>query len=79
MNNRFIPERHPGQAFAGGRLAVGSALGAERNPQGDMKAEAMISVLLITHRPPLPPRRILSRGTDHDKEGEADPFGGGGS
>ena len=50
MNNKLIPERHLGQAFTQGLLAEDSALGAERDPKGDMKAEAMVSIPPITHR-----------------------------
>lgn len=50
MNNGLIPERHLGQGFARGLLAVDSALRADKDPKGDMKAEATISILLITHR-----------------------------
>lgn len=49
MNNGLIPERHLGRS--GVRWGpVDAALRAERDPKGDMKAEAMISVLLATHR-----------------------------
>lgn len=50
MNNKLIPERHLGQAFARGLLAGDSAFGAESDPTGDMKAEAMVSIPPITHR-----------------------------
>lgn len=41
MNDRLIPEQPLGQAVTQARLAVNSALRAERNPKGDMKAEAL--------------------------------------
>lgn len=44
MNNGLIAERYLG------RSGVRWDLRAERDPKGDMKAEAMISVLLATHR-----------------------------
>lgn len=41
MNNRLIPERLLGQAVTLGPLAVDSALRAERDPEGDMKTQAL--------------------------------------
>lgn len=41
MNNKLVPERYLGQAVTWGLLAVDSALRAERDPKGDMKAEAL--------------------------------------